>query len=96
MNISEQSIKGGLMSFAFETNEVRMIVIDDAPWWVGRDVCEALGYAHPVKDISKLCKGEPKRYPLATPGGIQEVRIINEPDFFRLITHSRLPAAQKF
>lgn len=37
-----------------------------------------------------------KHYPLTTPGGIQQVRFITEPDLYRLITHSKLPEAEKF
>ena len=42
------------------------------------------------------CKGVTIRYPLETPGGIQQVRFINEPDLYRLITRSKLPEAEKF
>jgi prophage antirepressor-like protein len=27
---------------------------------------------------------------------VQEIRIINEPDLFRLVVHSRLPEAERF
>lgn len=37
-----------------------------------------------------------KRYPLYTAGGMQEIRIIAEPDMYRLICGSKLPSAQKF
>lgn len=37
-----------------------------------------------------------KRYPLSTNGGTQEVRVISEPDLYRLITHSKLKAAEQF
>ena len=41
-------------------------------------------------------RGVVKRYPLETPGGTQQVRFITEPDLYRLITHSKLPEAEKF
>jgi len=37
-----------------------------------------------------------KHHPLQTNGGIQNVRIINEPDLFRLVVNSQLPAAEQF
>jgi prophage antirepressor-like protein len=55
-----------------------------------------LGYANASDAINQHCKGVAKRYPLQTTGGIQEVRIINEPDTYRLITGSTLPEANRF
>lgn len=66
------------------------------PWFVAKDVAELLGYSNPADAISRHCKGVVKRYPLQTAGGAQEVRVIAEPDIYRLITHSKLPGAQKF
>jgi prophage antirepressor-like protein len=85
-----------VIPFNFENHAVRTVVIDETPWWVGRDVCEALGYKTPQRAIHAHCKGVPKRYPLETAGGTQEVRIIAEGDVFRLIVNSRLPEAQRF
>lgn len=42
------------------------------------------------------CKGVTKRYPLQTAGGMQDVRVLTEPDVYRLIVKSELPEAQKF
>lgn len=61
-----------------------------------KDVAVALGYKDPTNAIKLHCRGVVKRHPLQTPGGIQEVRFINEPDVFRLITSSKLPSARRF
>lgn len=83
--------------FSFEANSIRTIVdAHGEPWFVGKDVAEALGYARPNDALQQHCKGAVKRRPLQTAGGIQEVRIINEPDMLRLIVNSKLPSAQKF
>jgi hypothetical protein len=42
------------------------------------------------------CKGVLKQHPLPTAGGVQEVRLISEPDLYRLVVGSRLPAAERF
>jgi prophage antirepressor-like protein len=75
---------------------IRAVQIDGDPWFVGKDVAEALGYTNPSKAIGDHCKGVPKRYPLPTAGGVQEIRIISEPDLFRLVVNSQLPSADKF
>lgn len=33
--------------------EIRTVMIDGEPWFVGRDVAKALGYAKPENTISK-------------------------------------------
>jgi len=85
-----------LIPFSFESHSVRAFNIDGNPWFVGKDVCDVLGYANASDAINQHCKGVAKRYPLQTTGGIQEVRIINEPDTYRLITGSTLPEANRF
>lgn len=62
----------------------------------GKDVAKALGYKNTRDAMSKHCKGVAKRYPLRTAGGVQEFVFITEPDLYRLITHSKLPTAEKF
>ncbi len=85
-----------VIPFQFDNITIRAIEIDGAPWFIGKDIAEALGYANAADAVSKHCKGVAKRYPLQTAGGLQEVRIINEPDLYRLIVKSQLPDAQRF
>jgi prophage antirepressor-like protein len=85
-----------MIPFSFENKQVRMTLIDGQEWWVGKDVAESLGYKDTANAIKQHCKGVAKHHPLQTGGGKQEVRIINEGDVWRLITHSNLPKAQRF
>lgn len=82
--------------FQFEGANIRAVEISGQPWFVGKDVAEALGYADPTTAIRNHCKGVQKQHPLQTPGGIQNVRILSEPDVLRLIVSSTLPAAERF
>lgn len=84
----------------FETTEFNKIrILDDLETgkilFSGKDVAIALGYSRPKKAIKDHCKGITKRC-FPTPGGTQEMVCITEGDLYRLITHSRLPSAQKF
>lgn len=83
--------------FQFESHEVR-VVADEAgePLFVGKDVCAALGYADHTNAMKQHCKGVVKRHPLHTAGGVQDVRVLSEPDVLRLIVSSQLPGAQAF
>jgi prophage antirepressor-like protein len=85
-----------VIPFDFEAHAVRTMVIDETPWWVGRDVCEALGYKTPQRAIHAHCKGVPKWSPLQTEGGVQKFRIINIGDVFRLIANCNLPEGERF
>lgn len=84
-----------LIPFTFENSTLRVVEIDGEPWFVGKDVAEALGYADPTTAIRSHCKGVQKRHPLPTPGGTQELRILAEPDVLRLIVNSTLPSAER-
>ncbi|WP_313211542.1 Bro-N domain-containing protein [Stenotrophomonas sp.] len=85
-----------VLPFRFESISVRAVEIDGAPWFVGKDIAEALGYANVADALAKYCKGVAKRYPLQTAGGVQDLRIISEPDLFRLVANSRLADAERF
>lgn len=75
---------------------IRAVEIDGQPYFVGKDVAEALGYADPTTAIRSHCKGVQKLHPVQTGGGRQEVRVLSEPDVLRLIVNSTLPAAERF
>ncbi|MDR1176074.1 MAG: hypothetical protein LBK83_11470 [Treponema sp.] len=85
-----------VIPFNFETHAVRTAILDETPWWVGRDVCEALGYKTPQRAIHAHCKGVPKWNTLQTEGGIQKLRIISIGDVFRLIASCNLPEGERF
>jgi len=81
----------------FEGHEVRIVQDEQGePWWVGKDVCDVLGYSNARDAMAKHCKGVAKRYPLLTDGGTQHVRVLSEPDLYRLIVGSNMPGAVRF
>lgn len=83
--------------FNFHNQEVRTLLDDNGtPLFVAVDVAKALGFVHPSKAVSQHCKGGAKRHPLSTKGGQQELRVIYEPDVYRLIFGSKLKSAIEF
>lgn len=85
-----------LIPFTFDGAPVRALLVDGEPHFVGKDVAERLGYADATTAIRSHCKGVQKQHPLQTSGGMQNVRILAEPDVLRLIVGSKLPAAERF
>lgn len=80
-----------------EFGEIRTVVIDGEPWFVGRDVCKALGYTDVKAGTRKNVDEEDKRVrPVDTPSGNQNMTIINESGLYSLIFGSKLESAKKF
>lgn len=80
-----------------EFGQVRTVVIDDEPWFVGKDVAVALGYESPRAAVSKKVDEEDRGVSkMATPSGEQEMTIINESGLYSLVLSSKLPTAKKF
>ena len=75
--------------------KIRTIVDGGAVLFVAVDVAMALGYRNPRAAISRHCKGVAKR-DILTNGGMQAFSLITEGDLYRLIVHSKLPAAEDF
>ena len=76
-------------------SNVRVIMKDGEPYFVGKDVASCLGYADTAKAVKQHCKGW-VYCPVLTNGGTQNMSIIPESDLYRLISHSELPSAVKF
>lgn len=76
---------------------VRTVAIDGEPWFVGKDVAEALGYSNPRDALYKHVDPEDKGVAKCdTPGGAQELTVINESGVYALVFGSKLPGAKEF
>lgn len=75
---------------------VRTIENGDKILFCGSDCAKALGYQNPSRDVNRHCKNIEKRCTTDSVGRQQETLFIPENDIYRLVTHSRLPEAQKF
>ena len=77
--------------------EIRMVTINDAPWFVGADVANALGYKNSRQALSTNVDTEDRGvHPMDTPSGKQEMTVINESGLYSLILSSKLPTAKAF
>ena len=78
-----------------EFEEIRTAEEEGKILFCGSDIAKALGYMRPNDAITAHCKGTVKRS-TPTNGGIQSINFIPEGDVYRLITHSKLPSAERF
>lgn len=78
-----------------EFGEIRTIEEEGKVLFCASDVAKALGYTNPNKAVNDHCRAITK---CSTPisGKMQEINFIPEGDVYRLITHSKLPSAEKF
>lgn len=80
-----------------EFGSVRTLVVNNEPWFVGKDIAESLGYTATEKAIRTHIDGDDKGVTeMDTPGGKQKVVIINESGLYSLVLSSKLPSAKKF
>lgn len=79
-----------------ELGEIRTILIDNQPYFVGKDVAETLGYTNPQKAIRDHVDEEDKTLNDSfTVNGTRGI-LINESGLYSLILTSKLPSANKF
>lgn len=74
--------------------EVRTVMQDGEPWFVAADVCECLEIDR--TQTRRLDEDEKGVYSIQTPGGEQDMSIVNEPGLYSLILGSRKPEAKAF
>lgn len=100
MNIMEE-----IMTFNNEEfGAIRTVEINGDPWFVGKDVAEALGYSNSSKAVMTHVDEEDKRFEMIKMAdsqngnvlGATKTTIINESGLYSLILSSKLPTAKKF
>ena len=83
--------------FLFNDQQVRTVVRDGEPWFVGKDVADILGYSDTAQAVRKRIDDEDKGVvEMTTPGGKQNMVVINESGLYSLILSSKLPTAKAF
>ena len=77
--------------------QVRMVMIEDTPYFVGKDVAEVLGYEAARNAIAMHVDDEDKlTHQISASGQKRNVTLINESGVYALVFSSKLPTAKKF
>lgn len=80
-----------------ELGEVRVVIIDEEPWFVGKDITDILGYKNGSRDINRHVDEEDRQnYQNSTFESNRGLTIINESGLYSLILSSKLSSAKKF
>ena len=83
--------------FNYEQNEIRTVEHEGGIWFVAKDVCDVLGFGNPRQAINTHIDDDEKDVQnLDTPGGVQQMTIINESGLYTLALRSNKPNAKQF
>lgn len=79
-----------------ELGKVRVILRDNAPWFIAKDVCECVGIVNSRDATHRLDEDEKCLESSDTIGGIHDVTLISESGLYKLLIRSKKPAAKLF
>lgn len=83
--------------FQFEHVPVRTVLRDDEPWFVGKDVCDALKIDNSRQALTRLDDDERDGVTINDAiGRAQRMTVISEPGVYRLVFTSRTEKAEAF
>lgn len=96
--LPHKKLISNLMDFTHvDFGKIRGMLIDNDPWFVGKDVAIALGYKNTKDALARHVDDDDKRGShITTPSGEQLMTIINESGLYSLIFGSRLETAKNF
>ncbi|WP_018124953.1 BRO-N domain-containing protein [Desulfovibrio oxyclinae] len=85
---------GSVIPFDFDGSAVRVVMREDEPWFISRDVCNVLGLDRTAtRRLEEDEKGVQEAHTL---GGVQQVSVLSESGLYALIFTSRKPEARRF
>ncbi|NHI71732.1 phage antirepressor [Lactococcus petauri] len=86
-----------LQNFNFNGKQLRTVLIDNEPFFVGKDAAVAIGYKNFRDALKSHVKDKYKRESrITTPSGAQKITVISEPGLYQLAGESKLPSAEPF
>jgi prophage antirepressor-like protein len=96
-NPIEERPRDPVLRLPYEDSKVRVVMKNGEPWWVAKDVCRILDIQNPRDTLAKqVAEDEKGVEAVYTPGGEQQMLVVNEPGLYRLIFTSRKPEAEQF
>lgn len=76
--------------------DIRTVIIDNEPWFVGKDLSKSLGYKDNTSAMRNVDSDDKRGCRVSTPSGIQKMTTVNESGMYSLIFGSKLDSAKKF
>lgn len=82
--------------FQFQGKDIRVVWLEDLPYWVLVDVCKVLDIDQPTRVAERLDQKGVKKTHILTAGGQQEMLCVTEPNLYRTIFRSNKTEAVVF
>lgn len=79
-----------------QCGQVRMVMREDGPWFVAKDVCDRMGLGNTSQTVALLDDDEKGIISIDTLGGRQDVLAVSEPGLYALMGNCRKPEARPF
>lgn len=89
-------VSNSLQLFQNAGFKVRVLIRDNEPWFVAKDVCDCLELGNVSQTCSRLDDDERGIISNDTPSGKQEMLIVSEPGLYSLIGSSKKQEAKAF
>lgn len=74
-----------MQMFDYQGQQVRTVIRDGEPWWVAKDVCDVFGETNRNRAMQALDEDEKGYTQMSTPGGIQQIAVVNEAGLYALL-----------
>ena len=87
--VSVMTIQSQLSTFKFESNSIRTLAINNEPWFIAKDLCDAINISNYRDAIEKLDEDEKGVALTDTLGGKQEMAVVSESGMYTLILRCR-------
>lgn len=82
-----------MLPFVYQENQVRVVKIDEEPWFVAKDLCDVLEIKNPTQAINRLDADERAMFNIGRQG---DANVVNESGMYSLILGSRKQEAREF
>lgn len=92
----DSTVSNSLQLFQNAGFKVRVLIRDNEPWFVAKDVCDCLELGNVSQTCSRLDDDERGIISNDTPSGKQEMLIVSEPGLYSLIGSSKKQEAKAF
>lgn len=90
-------MKSEITPFLFDSQTIRVLTVNNAPWFVAKDVAEALEYSRFDSNLLRHVPDEWKgTNPIRTLSGVQEMLTLSEPGLYFFVNRSDKPKALPF
>ena len=86
-----------MRAFEFQNHPVRIEMVDGEPWWVAKDVAEAMGYVWNGTDCIRHVPDQWRGIrSVLTPSGVQQMAVLSEQGIYFFLGRSNKPDALPF